>query len=98
MGEVGVPGGAKSGSDRTLIRFDAVYHGRFKGNLWRIVDYTNLQSYLMDLYRLPRIAETVDFDQIDRHYYITHDQINLTRIAPIRPQLELKQPYGRDRF
>src|SRR6266446_279562 len=34
----------------TLIRFDSVYHGHFKCNLRRIVDYPNLQGYLMDLY------------------------------------------------
>ena len=45
----------------TLIRFDAVYHGHFKCNIRRIVDYKNLQGYLMDLYQQPGIAETVNF-------------------------------------
>ena len=56
----------------TLIRFDAVYHGHFKCNLRRIVDYPNLQGYLMDLYQQPGIADTVNFDHIKRHYYMTH--------------------------
>ena len=30
----------------TLIRFDVVYHGHFKCNLRRILDYPNLQGYL----------------------------------------------------
>ncbi len=30
----------------TLIRFDVVYHGHFKCNLRRIIDYPNLQGYL----------------------------------------------------
>ncbi len=33
----------------TLIRFDAVYHGHFKCNLRRIVDYPNLWPYLASL-------------------------------------------------
>ena len=69
----------------TLIRFDVVYHIHFKCNLRRIVDYPNLQGYLLDLYQQPGIAETVNFDHIKRHYYITHDDINPTRIVPIGP-------------
>jgi putative glutathione S-transferase len=37
----------------TLVRFDAVYHGHFKCNLRRIVDYPNLWGYLRDLYGSP---------------------------------------------
>src|SRR6185295_18352175 len=32
----------------TLVRFDAVYHGHFKCNVRRIVDYPNLDGYLRD--------------------------------------------------
>ena len=69
----------------TLVRFDAVYHGHFKCNLKRILDYPALHRHLCDLYRLPGIAETVDFDHIKRHYYITHDDINPNRIVPVGP-------------
>jgi putative glutathione S-transferase len=44
----------------TLIRFDAVYHGHFKCNIRRIVDYPNLFGYLKDLYQYNEIADTVD--------------------------------------
>ncbi len=80
----------------TLVRFDAVYHGHFKCNLRRIVDYPNLQGYLMDLYQQPGIADTVNFDHIKRHYYMTHTAINPTRIVPIGPLLDLTKPHGRD--
>ena len=80
----------------TLIRFDAVYHGHFKCNLRRIIDYPNLSGYLKDLYQVPGVAETVNFDHIKRHYYVTHDDINPTRIVPIGPQLDLESPHGRD--
>jgi putative glutathione S-transferase len=79
----------------TLVRFDAVYHGHFKCNLRRIVDYPNLQGYLMDLYQQPGIAKTVNLDHIKRHYYFTHDDINPTRIVPLGPKLELLTPHGR---
>jgi len=79
----------------TLIRFDAVYHGHFKCNLRRIVDYPNLWPYLRDLYQHEGIAETVNFDHIKRHYYVTHEHINPTRIVPIGPVLDLNAPHGR---
>lgn len=79
----------------TLIRFDAVYHGHFKCNLRRITDYPNLWPYLRDLYQQDGIAETVNFDHIKRHYYMTHDEINPTRIVPIGPALDLDAPHGR---
>jgi putative glutathione S-transferase len=82
----------------TLIRFDSVYHGHFKCNVRRIVDYPNLRGYLMDLYQQPGIAETVNFDHIKRHYYFTHDDINPTRIVPIGPALDLDGPHGRERL
>ena len=82
----------------TLIRFDVVYHGHFKCNLRRIVEYSNLQGYLMDLYQQPGITDTVNFDHIKRHYYMTHTQINPTRIVPIGPLLDLTKPHGRERL
>ncbi len=82
----------------TLIRFDAVYHGHFKCNVRRIVDYPNLDGYLRDLYQQPGIAETVNFDHIKRHYYVTHDDINPTQIVPIGPELHLDRPHGRERM
>ncbi|MEI6352253.1 MAG: glutathione S-transferase family protein [Verrucomicrobiota bacterium] len=81
----------------TLIRFDPVYYGHFKCNLRRIIDYSNLDAYLRDLYQQPGIASTVNFDHIKRHYYITHREINPTGIVPIGPVLDLNRPHGRDR-
>ena len=82
----------------TLVRFDAVYHGHFKCNLRRIVDYPNLQGYLLDLYQTPGIADTVNFDHIKRHYYVTHTEINPTQIVPIGPLLDFTRRHGRERL
>ncbi|MEY2505968.1 MAG: glutathionyl-hydroquinone reductase [Verrucomicrobiota bacterium] len=79
----------------TLIRFDAVYHGHFKCNLRRIVDYPNLWPYLRDLYQHDSVAGTVNLDHIKRHYYFTHRDINPTRIVPMGPALNLEAPPGR---
>lgn len=80
----------------TLVRFDPVYYGHFKCNLRRIVDYPNLYGYLRDLYQIDGIAETVNFDHIKRHYYMTHDDINPTRIVPIGPLMDLSAPHDRE--
>jgi glutathionyl-hydroquinone reductase len=82
----------------TLVRFDAVYFGHFKCNLRRIVDYPNLHGYLLDLYQQPGIAETVNLDHIKRHYYITHEEINPTRIVPVGPLQDFTQPHGREKL
>jgi putative glutathione S-transferase len=82
----------------TLVRFDAVYHGHFKCNLRRIVDYPNLQGFLRDLYQQPGVRETVNFDHIKRHYYVTHTELNPTQIVPLGPLLDLDHPPGRDRL
>jgi putative glutathione S-transferase len=80
----------------TLVRFDAVYHGHFKCNLRRIVDYPNLHGFLCDLYQTPGIADTVNFDHIKRHYYLSHAAINPTGIVPVGPVLDLTRPHGRE--
>lgn len=81
----------------TLVRFDAVYHGHFKCNLRRIVDYRHLFGYLKDLYQIDGVAGTVHFDHIKRHYYVTHTDINPTRIVPLGPLQDLAAPHGREK-
>ncbi|MES1940167.1 glutathione S-transferase [Salinisphaera sp. T5B8] len=79
----------------TLVRFDAVYVGHFKCNLRRIADYPNLSGYLRELYQVPGIAETTNFDHIKQHYYRSHPTINPTGIVPVGPELDLYAPHGR---
>jgi putative glutathione S-transferase len=80
----------------TLIRFDAVYHGHFKCNRQRIVDYPHLQAWLRELYQWPGVAATVDFTHIKHHYYASHQTINPTGIVPKGPALDLFAPHGRE--
>jgi len=81
----------------TLIRFDAVYHGHFKCNLRRIVDYPNLSDFLRRLYNTPGVAATVNFAHIKQHYYGSHKTINPTGIVPVGPILDLDEPRERKR-
>lgn len=80
----------------TLVRFDTVYAVHFKCNLRRIVDYPNLWAYTRDLYQRPAFGGTTRFDDIKRHYYMTHGHINPTRIVPKGPALDWAAPHGRE--
>jgi len=80
----------------TLVRFDAVYHGHFKCNLRKLTEMPVLWAYARDLYQTPGFGDSVDFDQIKRHYYGTHPAINPTGIVPLGPELSgWTSPHGR---
>ncbi|MEM6322240.1 MAG: glutathione S-transferase family protein [Pseudomonadota bacterium] len=83
----------------TLFRFDPVYHTHFKCNRAYLRDYPNLWAYTRALYQWPtkagRIADTVNFEHIVRHYHFSHDSINPHRIVPINPVLDWESPHGR---
>jgi putative glutathione S-transferase len=79
----------------TLVRFDPVYHLHFKCNRKRIVDYPNLWAYTRELYQVPGVAETTNFEHIVRHYHYSHDSINPHRIIPINPDLNWNAPHNR---
>ncbi len=69
----------------TLVRFDPVYSVHFKCSRKRIRDYPNLHRYLKSIYHTPGVAETVDFEHIRHHYYVSHDFINPHRIVAAPP-------------
>jgi putative glutathione S-transferase len=79
----------------TLVRFDPVYHTHFKCNLRLLADFPNLLGFARELYQVPGVAETVDIDQIKRHYYLTHLRLNPRGIVPISNGPDLSAPHGR---
>lgn len=82
----------------TLVRFDAVYHGHFKCNRRRIVDYPNLWGFVRDLVQRPEIAATINLDHIRRHYYASHLHINPTGVVAVGPDLDFDTPHGREQL
>lgn len=70
----------------TLVRFDAAYHGHFKCNIRKLIEYPALWAYARDLFRTPGFGDTVDLDHIRRHYYHVHTAINPTRIVAAGPR------------
>jgi putative glutathione S-transferase len=79
----------------TLVRFDAVYVGHFKCNLRRLIDYPNLWGFARELYQMPGVAGTVNFDHIKRHYYMSHANVNPSAVVPAGPLLDFLAPHGR---
>ena len=69
----------------TLIRFDVAYYNLFKCNLKRIADYPHLQRYMKNIYRIPGVNQTVNFDHI-KHGYFSIKAINPTGIVPVGPK------------
>jgi putative glutathione S-transferase len=83
----------------TLVRFDAVYHGHFKCNRYKIAEDSVLWGYVRDLYQTPGFGDTVDFDHIKRHYYQVHTGVNPNGIVPLGPDLAgWSAPHGRERL
>lgn len=82
----------------TLLRFDAVYHGHFKCNRQRLVDYPNLWGYTRDLYQWPGIAGTCHFDHARQHYHRSHETINPHRILPIGADIDFDSAHGREQL
>jgi putative glutathione S-transferase len=80
----------------TLARFDAVYHGHFKCNRQKLTEMPNLWGYARDLYAIPAFGGNTDFDQIKRHYYVVHRDINPTQVVPKGPDPSVwLEPHGR---
>ncbi|MDO5493331.1 MAG: glutathione S-transferase C-terminal domain-containing protein [Nesterenkonia sp.] len=83
----------------TLVRFDPVYHGHFKCNRQKLTEMPNLWGYARDLFQTPGFGDTVDFEQIKRHYYEVHEDVNPTQVVPKGPELgSWLGEHGRERL
>ena len=82
----------------TLVRFDHVYHGHFKCNRRRLIDYPNLWAYTRELFQWPGVAETVHMDHIRVHYHASHESVNPHRIVPVGPDIDFMEPHDRERL
>ncbi len=82
----------------TLLRFDLVYHLHFKCNRKRVIDYPNIWAYTRELFQMPGVSETTNFEHIVRHYHYSHESVNPHRIIPINPIIDFMEPHGRGRM
>lgn len=75
----------------TIVRFDAAYHGLFKCNLRRIVDYPALTAWMLRVLEIPGVRSTVNIDHIKQGYY-SIKALNPTGIVPVGPALPGFEP------
>ncbi len=69
----------------TLARFDAAYHGHFKCNRRKLVEYPALWAYARDLFQTPGFGDTTELEHIRAHYYRVHTAINPTGVVAVGP-------------
>ncbi|PSN13636.1 glutathione-dependent reductase [filamentous cyanobacterium CCT1] len=79
----------------TLFRFDLAYHGLFKTNLKRLVDYPNLWAYCRDLYQQPGVAEWCSVEHVKQLYYAGLPELNPSGIVPAGPAIDYGLPHDR---
>jgi glutathionyl-hydroquinone reductase len=61
-----------------------------------LADYPAISAYVRELYQVPGVAETVNFDHIKTHYYASHSSINPSGIVPVGPEQDFTAPHGRE--
>jgi putative glutathione S-transferase len=71
----------------TLARFDAIYHGHFRCNRNKLIEFPALWAYARDLFQTPGFGDTIDFVQTKQHYYLVHKNLNPSGIVPGGPDL-----------
>ncbi len=80
-----------------LVRFDAVYHGLFKCDRQRLTDFPMLWAYARDLFQMPHFGDTVDFAEIQRHYFNNYGWLNSAGTVPAEPdRAEWLTAHGRE--
>lgn len=86
----------------TLVRFDLVYNVLFKCTKKKLVEYPNLHGHMRDIYQVPKVAATCDFDAIMDGYYRFLFPLNPGNIKPAMPAAfahdALFKPHGRERL
>ncbi|EPS62322.1 hypothetical protein M569_12468 [Genlisea aurea] len=85
----------------TLIRFDVVYNVLFKCTKKKVVEYENLHGYMREIYQIPTVAATCNFEATIEGYYKMLFPLNPGSICPIMPLASqpdtLLKPHLRDK-
>lgn len=82
----------------TLARFDAVYHGHFKCNGFKIAEDPVLDAYLLDLVQTPGVGDTVNMAHIKQHYHRVQTSVNPSGVVPHGPRQDWTRPHHREQL
>ena len=71
----------------TLVRYDTVYATHFRCTRYRITDLPALWRFTRRIYQMPGVAQTVDFDEIRRGYYLNDGSHNPYGLIGDQPEI-----------
>ncbi|MEQ8655948.1 MAG: glutathione binding-like protein [Hyphomicrobiales bacterium] len=72
----------------TLVRYDSVYATHFRCTRYRLTDFPALWRFTRRMYQMPGVAETVDFDEIRRGYYLNDGSHNPFGLVADQPEID----------
>ncbi|MEL6463540.1 MAG: glutathione S-transferase C-terminal domain-containing protein [Pseudomonadota bacterium] len=72
----------------TLVRFDTVYATHFRCTRRRLVDYPNLWRFTRQIFQIPGVRQTVDFQEIRYGYYVNDGDHNPYGIIGHQPEID----------
>lgn len=72
----------------TLVRFDTVYATHFRCTRKRLVEYPALWRFTRQIFNMPNIKETVDFEEIRFGYYVNDGSHNPYGIIAQQPIID----------
>ena len=78
----------------TLVRFDTVYVTHFRCTRKRLVDYPALWRFARQVYQVPGIKDTVEFDEIRFGYYANDGSHNPFGIIAEQPIIDWEKKNG----
>lgn len=78
----------------TLVRFDTVYATHFRCTRKRLIDYPELWRFTRQIYQMPSIQPTVDFNEIRYGYYVNDGDHNPHGIVGQQPEIDWESREG----
>lgn len=72
----------------TLVRYDTVYATHFRCTRHRLTDFSALWRFTRRVFQMPGVAQTVDFDEIRRGYYLNDGSHNPYGLVADQPVLD----------
>lgn len=71
----------------TLVRYDTVYATHFRCTRYRLTDFPRLWQFTRRIYQMPGVAQSVDFDEIRRGYYLNDGSHNPFGLVADQPEI-----------
>lgn len=78
----------------SLVRFDTVYATHFRCTRKRVVDYPALWRFTRQIYQMPGIRQTIDFNEIRFGYYVNDGSHNPFQIIGQQPVIDWESQDG----